>query len=70
MAEDEAVYFMAEVTIIENPGELHRLGSPKGKPLLRVQLLPGGPVLLVSTNLGEMIGGIARGAHQRWESGG
>jgi hypothetical protein len=62
-----ALYFEAEVKIEDDPGELHRLGSPRGKPVLRIRLLPDGPELIMSCNLAEMIGGVGAGARQRWE---
>ena len=38
-----------------------------GKPYLEVTFLPDGPTVQLTTNLGEMIGGAAKGARERYE---
>lgn len=59
------VHGIADVEIIDNPAEIAALGSPAGKPFLRVTF-PGLPPINITTNLAEMLGGAGAGCRQRY----
>lgn len=62
------VHTAIDLKVIDDPDEIARCGSPKGKPFLRLTTLDGGTVTLdITTNIAEMIGGAGAGVRKRWE---
>jgi hypothetical protein len=58
---------MCDLIIVDDPAEIARGGSPAGKPFLRLRFHEGSDVDVdITLNLGEMIGGAARGAQARF----
>jgi hypothetical protein len=60
-----ALWGAAGVDVIDDPAEIAAQQSPQGKPFLRITL--GEETFDITTNLAEMIGGVAAGVRKRWE---
>lgn len=54
------------VELIDDPNEIRACESPKDKPFVRLTF-PDGSVFNITTNIGEMLGGAAKGLRLRWE---
>jgi hypothetical protein len=60
------VHGHAVVMLIDDPSEIAKADSPKGKPYLHL-VFDDGTTIAISTNLAEMIGGAGAGLRKRWE---
>jgi len=56
---------IADVQIIDDPAEIKKADSPKGKAFLRIKL-DDGTVVDMTLTLAEMIGGVGKGAQLRF----
>lgn len=56
---------MADVKIIDDPAEIERVKSLAGKAFLRVKF-ESGETVDMSLTLAEMLGGVGKGAQQRF----
>lgn len=54
------------VSVVDDPDEIRRCNSPKGKPFLRLTFADG-TVKDITTNLAEMLGGAGAGTRKRYE---
>jgi hypothetical protein len=54
-----------KVEVVDDPAEIAVGHSPLGKPFIRLTA-PDGTTIDLTLNLAEMIGGIGRGANQRF----
>lgn len=52
--------------VINDPAEIQKANSPKGKPFLKMTF-PDGRQYLMTTNVAEMIGAAGKGLRERFE---
>lgn len=57
---------VVDLKLIDDPAEIERCQSPKGKPFIRLTT-PDGVSIDITTNIAEMIGGAGSGLRKRWE---
>lgn len=59
------IHTSAQIDLIDDEVEIRKVGSPLGKPFLRMTF--GDQTVDITTNLAEMIGGAGSGLRKRHE---